>query len=148
MTEIIENYKHIIFDKYAEFNGRASRREFWYFVLANFLISVVLGLIEGIFSGTSNVPPMRRDGSDLANIYSLVVLVPSLAVAARRLHDIDKSGWWMLVPLYNIYLFFQRGKEGPNRFDTPAATPAPVTPPAVAPEAPVPAPTTPEESTH
>ena len=148
MINIIENYKHIIFDKYAEFNGRASRREFWYFVLANFIISFVLGVVEGLLSGTGNMAAMRRDDSDVANIYSLVVLVPSLAVAARRLHDIDKSGWWMLVPLYNIYLFFQRGKEGPNRFDTPSAAPASVAPPNVAAETPAPTTTTPEESAH
>ncbi len=148
MTAIIENYKHIIFDKYAEFNGRASRREFWYFVLANFIISFVLGVVEGILSGSGNMTAMRRNDSDLANIYSLIVLVPALAVAARRLHDIDKSGWWMLVPLYNLYLFFQRGHVGTNRFDTPSATPAPMTPPQAAAEAPVPASTTPEESTH
>lgn len=113
MKDIIENYKRIIFDKYAQFEGRASRREFWYFALANFIISFILGVIEGFFGG-----PYRKDGSVLADIYAVLVFVPSIAVAARRLHDIDKSGWWMLVPLYNLYLFLQKGHPGGNRFNT------------------------------
>lgn len=136
MKDIIENYKDIILNKYAHFEGRASRREFWYFVLANFLISVILGVVEGILG----ISP-ETDRSVLTDIYSLLVLVPSVAVAARRLHDIDKSGWWMVVPLYNIYLFFQKGHPGTNRFNTelapiPAASVAPEsTPPPVPPTA-------------
>lgn len=148
MEYMIKNFKHVVFEKYAAFEGRASRREFWYFILANFLISFILGFIEGIVTGAASMPRMSNDGSALSNVYSLLVFIPSIAVSARRLHDIDKSGWWMLVPLYNLYLFFQRGHEGPNRFDTPLATHSPVTTPAVVAEAPVTAPTTPEETTH
>ncbi len=118
MKDIIENYKRIVLEKYATFEGRASRREFWYFVLASVIISLILGFIEGILRGLLSIPPMHNDESALANIYSLLVLLPSLAVSARRLHDIDKSGWWMLVPLYNIYLFLQKGHPGTNRFNT------------------------------
>ena len=130
MEYMIQNFKHVVFEKYATFEGRASRREFWYFVLASFLISAILGFVEGLVFGATATPRLTQNGGALGNIYSLLVFVPSLAVAARRLHDIDKSGWWMLVPFYNIYLFFQRGHEGANRFDTTitsaAATPAPV----------------------
>lgn len=130
MNDIIENYKHIIKEKYAQFEGRASRREFWYFVLANFIIGFILGVIESIIWDY----PYRERETILSDIYSLLVLLPSLAVGARRLHDIDKSGWWMLVPLYNIYLFAQKGHPGTNRFSTDLApipsahTPQPETP--------------------
>lgn len=126
MEYMIQNFKHVVFEKYAAFEGRASRREFWYFVLASFLISAILGFVEGLVLGATATPRLTQNGGALGNIYSVLVLVPSLAVSARRLHDIGKSGWWMLVPFYNIYLFFQRGHAGTNRFDTGAVTAAPV----------------------
>lgn len=106
MNEIIENYKHIVLEKYAEFDGRAARPEFWYFVLANIIISALLGLVADA----------------LANVYSLLVLLPSIAVGIRRMHDINRSGWWILFPLYNIYLAAQKGTEGANRFSTTLVT--------------------------
>jgi uncharacterized membrane protein YhaH (DUF805 family) len=118
MKDIIENYKRIISSKYATFDGRASRREFWYFVLANVIISILLTFVEVTVRSILGIPPMHNDESALANIYSLLIIVPSVAVAARRLHDIDKSGWWQLVPFYNLYLFLQKGHPGTNRFNT------------------------------
>jgi uncharacterized membrane protein YhaH (DUF805 family) len=98
-----------VFRNYANFNGRAARSEYWWFVLFSFLVSAVLTLIDG--SGL------------LSGIWSLIVLLPSLAVGARRLHDTDRSGWWlliMLVPLIGfivlIWFFVTRGNDGPNRF--------------------------------
>ncbi|HWU84642.1 MAG TPA: DUF805 domain-containing protein [Rhodocyclaceae bacterium] len=94
------------FSKYADFNGRATRSEFWWWVLFTFIVSLVLGFVSHM----------------LSSVFSLAVLIPSLAVGARRLHDIDRSGWWQLVlfiPLIGlilmIYWCVQEGKE-PNRF--------------------------------
>ena len=86
-----------VFSKYATFSGRARRSEFWYFVLFNFLVSFVLGLIPFL--------------SWVAGLWALAVLIPSLAVAVRRFHDIGKSGWtylYFLVPglLYVGYMFY------------------------------------------
>ena len=99
--------------KYAEFSGRARRKEFWMFALFNFLASIAIGIVDGIL-GTSGA---------LGGLYSLAVLIPSLAVAARRLHDMDRSGWWQLIafiPLIGwiILLVFLCGdsKSGANRF--------------------------------
>lgn len=75
--------------KYAEFNGRARRMEYWMFALFNIIISLVLGLIEGL-AGSPGV---------LASLYSLAIFVPSIAVSVRRLHDTDRSGWWLLIGL-------------------------------------------------
>lgn len=94
------------FKKYADFTGRATRSEYWWWVLFYALVSVGLGLVSDILSG----------------LFALAVLVPSLAVAARRLHDLDRSGWWQLIcliPLIGlivlIYWFVQPAKE-PNRY--------------------------------
>ena len=97
--------------KYAVFNGRASRKEYWHFILLN-LVLIVLATIADL-TGT------------LGAIVTLTLLLPSLAVSVRRLHDIDKSGWWylvILVPLVGIIIvlfwFCTRGTQGANRFGT------------------------------
>jgi uncharacterized membrane protein YhaH (DUF805 family) len=94
------------FSKYADFNGRASRPEFWWWVLFVVVVSVVTGFVSNMVSG----------------LFSLAVLVPGIAVTARRLHDTDRTGWLQLVgliPLIGwilmIYWCVQEAKE-PNRF--------------------------------
>ncbi len=101
-----------VLKKYSVFNGRARRKEYWMFVLISGLISIFLQFID------------RNVGTQyLALIYGLAVLVPSIAVSVRRLHDIDKTGWWLLVGfipivgcLVLIYFFIIDGKQGTNRF--------------------------------
>lgn len=104
-------------DNYANFNGRAARPEFWYFMLA----CVIVGFVLGMFNMNM-----------LALLFNLAVLLPSLAVGARRLHDIGKSGWLQLVgliPLLGwillIYWFVQPS-GGPNEYGEGPATAADV----------------------
>lgn len=74
--------------KYAVFSGRAHRTEYWYFFLFNVLISIVLAIIDSVVGiGV------------LYAIYSLAVLIPSIAVGIRRLHDTDRSAWWLFISL-------------------------------------------------
>lgn len=73
---------------YAHFEGRARRREYWYFTLINVLIAVALALIDGAL-----------DISLLSPLYTLAVFIPGLAVSVRRLHDTGRSGWWLLLSL-------------------------------------------------
>lgn len=94
------------FSKYADFNGRASRPEFWWWALFTLLVSMALGFVSQMVSG----------------LFSLAVLLPSIAVGARRLHDTDRTGWLQLVWLIPvigwilmIYWCVQDAKE-PNRF--------------------------------
>lgn len=98
------------FQKYAEFSGRARRSELWWFILFNLIVAAILSLLDG----GSNI---------LSGIYNLAVLLPSLAVGARRLHDIGRSGWWLLIGLIPviglivlIYFYVQPGERGPNPY--------------------------------
>lgn len=98
--------------QYADFDGRARRKEYWMFVLFNFLLSIGVSAIDYML-GTSF----------LGMIYSLAVLVPSIAVGVRRLHDIGKSGWMLLVGLiplvgviWLLVLFASEGHIGPNQY--------------------------------
>ncbi len=82
-----------VLKKYAVFSGRARRKEFWFFVLFNLLVSLVLGIFDGLL-GTARV---GDDVGLLGAVYGLVVLVPGIAVMVRRLHDIGRTGWWVLI---------------------------------------------------
>ncbi|MGB8624019.1 MAG: DUF805 domain-containing protein [Paracoccaceae bacterium] len=98
--------------KYATFTGRARRAELWWFVLFNLLVQIVMSLLDGILGIAL-----------LSVLFSLAMIVPNIAVGVRRLHDLDKSGWWyllVLIPVIGalilIFFFIQRGTVGPNRF--------------------------------
>ena len=88
---MIDAYKRF-FINYANFNGRSTRSDYWYVVLANFLIGFVLGFIGGLFDLSSTI-------STLTSLYSLATIVPSIALVVRRLHDINKSGWNYFIAL-------------------------------------------------
>ena len=94
-----------VLKQYADFDGRARRSEYWYFALINGLISFAIGLISG-FIGF----PL------LGTLYSLAVLIPGIAVAVRRMHDVGKSGWFILIPIYNIILAFTDSDSGDNKY--------------------------------
>lgn len=81
-----------VLKKYAVFSGRAPRKEYWMFALFNFLIMLGLIIILGLLSGVANM-----DLTGAAGLYNLAVLVPSIGVSIRRLHDTDRSGWWSLI---------------------------------------------------
>ncbi|MCK9174458.1 MAG: DUF805 domain-containing protein [Desulforhopalus sp.] len=84
-----------VFKKYAVFNGRAQRKEYWYFVLFNIIITLVLGIIDG---ATGSFSADAGTGL-LGSLYMLAVLLPGIGVSIRRLHDTGRSGWWMLMAL-------------------------------------------------
>jgi len=84
--------------KYAVFSGRARRKEYWFFFLFNVLIAIGLAVIDA-FSGAADT--VSGTGL-LSGLYSLAVLVPSLAVAVRRLHDIGRTGWWLLIGILPV----------------------------------------------
>lgn len=103
------------FSKYATFSGRARRAEYWWFILFTILVSIPLGIIDGLM--------LNSEFGLLGNIWSLAVFLPTLAVGARRLHDTDRSGWWLLLYLVPIigWIFLivwsaTPGNKGDNRF--------------------------------
>ena len=99
------------FQKYAVFNGRASRSEYWGFALVSLCVSMVLRVVDGTFKGGS------ADGTwFVSDLYMLATILPGIAVGVRRMHDIDRSGWWVLLPLVNLVFVLMEGTSGENRF--------------------------------
>jgi uncharacterized membrane protein YhaH (DUF805 family) len=115
-----------VLKEYANFSGRARRTEFWMFTLFSAIASIVLGLLDTLF-GTATVygngTVVTFTPGILQGIYALAVLIPTLAVTVRRLHDTDRTGWWLLIGLIPIVggivlLVFMclDGTRGPNRY--------------------------------
>lgn len=108
MEFFIDAYK-----QYANFQGRANRQKYWMFYLFYMLIILILSIVE-IMIGLPDV---------LSGLFALVSLIPGIAITTRRLHDIDKSGWWqllILIPLIGaiilIIFLIKEGTMGENRF--------------------------------
>ena len=90
---MIDWYKKVVFENYANFKGRARRSEYWYYTLATIIISIILSILDGVLG--LKLGPAKSSGV-LCSIYALAVFIPGLAVAVRRLHDIGKSGKLLL----------------------------------------------------
>lgn len=121
MNEFIDNFKNILTNKYAEFKGRANRKEFWYFVAVMLAINIVFSILTKLFGG---VAFLRWTILIIQGLVSLALLVPSIAVGVRRMHDIGKGGGWVfinMVPiigsLWFLILSIKESEPGTNRFD-------------------------------
>jgi uncharacterized membrane protein YhaH (DUF805 family) len=108
-----------VLKKYAVFSGRARRKEFWMFVLFNFIFSIVATLLDRVLG--TGIGEMGQGW--ISVLYSLAVLIPSLAVGVRRLHDIGKSGWWLLIALipligaiWLLILYIKDSQPGDNPY--------------------------------
>lgn len=104
---MIEWYKKVVFENYANFKGRARRSEYWYFVLGSAIISFTLNILTALLS-----PKLIFIGI----IYSFAVFIPTIAVLVRRMHDVGKSGWYILIPIYNLILACTAGDYGKNDY--------------------------------
>ncbi len=111
--------------KYAVFKGRANRKEYWYFIFVNFIIVFIVGSIEGYTKGLNYVESYNNSGI-IVIFYGLAVLVPVITVSVRRLHDINKNGWWVLINLIPyiggiVLLIFMihKGDSYNNRYGAP-----------------------------
>lgn len=91
-----------------DYNGRTSRRSYWQMVLVNFVVSFIVGIIAG-FTGLS----------DFVTLYAWIIIIPSLPLGVRRMHDIDRRWYYMLIPFYNIYLCCIKGDACANQFGQP-----------------------------
>ncbi|MFN1650048.1 DUF805 domain-containing protein [Vibrio rotiferianus] len=110
-------YKVIL--NYTNFNGRARRQEYWYFTLVNVLVNLVMGIIDRAIGSATQMDNFGFFGV----IYALFIMIPSIAVTVRRLHDSGRTGWWALiafVPVIGIlvllYFLIQDSEEGSNQY--------------------------------
>ena len=94
-----------VLKQYADFKGRARRKEYWMFFLFNVIVTFSFGFVCGLIGM-----------SDLNNVYTLAVLLPSISVSVRRVHDIGKSGWYLLIPIYNLVLVLTEGEKCENKY--------------------------------
>jgi uncharacterized membrane protein YhaH (DUF805 family) len=105
------------FRNYVTFSGRAARSEYWYWALFIFILMIVTGILD-----KAMFPDSESSQGPITAVASVVTLLPSLAVGVRRLHDIDRSGWWYLIVFTIIGIFVliywacQPGTAGSNRF--------------------------------
>lgn len=107
-----------VLKKYAVFNGRARRKEYWMFVLGNLIVAIIASVLDSVLFGSKTVGL-----GPLYLIYMLAVLVPGLAVSVRRLHDVGKSGWFILIafipivgPIWLLVLTCMDGQPGENPY--------------------------------
>lgn len=100
MKEFINGLKNGL-----NFRGRSSRRDFWMFLLVNFVLTIIFGLIGGLF----NFP-------FLGNLFLIVTYIPFLAVGFRRMHDVGKNGFMIFVPIYNLVLLIREGDKFVNKY--------------------------------
>lgn len=110
-------YKVIL--NYTNFSGRARRQEYWYFTLVNVLVNLVMGIIDRAIGSVMQMDNFGFFGV----IYALFIMIPSIAVTVRRLHDSGRVGWWALiafVPIIGIlvllYFLIQDSEEGSNQY--------------------------------
>jgi uncharacterized membrane protein YhaH (DUF805 family) len=115
--------------KYADFGGRARRKEYWWYGLLTLLITVPAAIGDVMILGIDAVA--AYGGGPLTGLLGLALFLPSLGVAIRRLHDLDRSGWWLLVALLPLvgallllFWYCSRGTIGPNRFGPDPVDPA------------------------
>jgi uncharacterized membrane protein YhaH (DUF805 family) len=106
--------------RYADFSGRSRRMEYWMFVIFNIIVSVVASIIDVVVGTATSIAGVTGVFSSLV---ALAFLIPGIAVSVRRLHDQDKSGWWLLIGLIPVLGFivilvftFLEGTKGDNRF--------------------------------
>jgi uncharacterized membrane protein YhaH (DUF805 family) len=124
----------LAYKKYAQFNGRSGRKEFWFYVLFYLVVSAILSVIDGLVFGSAG-GAMSSGGltaqsySPLASIFGLVSLVPGIAVSVRRLHDTGKSGWFYLLWLLPIIgwiillvFYCQKSEPETNAYGAPPST--------------------------
>jgi uncharacterized membrane protein YhaH (DUF805 family) len=110
-----------VLSRYVQFGGRARRAEYWWFVLFTVLVGIVTSILDSALG--TDFEGSAMSGGLFGLIANLALLLPSLAVAVRRLHDTDRSGWWILIGLIPLIgaivllvFFVQDGTSGPNRF--------------------------------
>ncbi len=113
------SFKHAVksgFENFANFHGRASRSEFWYWILFYALVRLGAAVLDLFVIG---VDPDALVSGPLESLVSIVLIIPLLSIIARRTHDTDHSAWWMLTIVAPVYFAFIKGDVAINRFGGP-----------------------------
>lgn len=110
------DYFKLALSKYADFSGRSRRSEYWYFQLATFLLIMGIIIVGAVLTGVTESPVFMSIAVILYMIIALGLMVPSLAVAVRRMHDTGRSGWWILVPIANLIFSLTDSEPGANKW--------------------------------
>ena len=125
MEQLNKYFIDTIKNKYAKFDGRASRSEYWFYALFYLIIAIVVGMLDTFLINPmlGVTPELAGEGGILQIILALALLIPSIAIGIRRLHDIGKSGWWLLIGLIPIigalvliYFYVTDSQAGSNQF--------------------------------
>jgi uncharacterized membrane protein YhaH (DUF805 family) len=110
---VIDTFVNVVTKRYVDFQGRARRQEFWYFFLAVFVLGFLVGIVQQLLGL----------GYALSSLLSLALLLPNLGLSVRRLHDTNRSGWWLLLILIPIlgwlallYFYVEAGTSGSNTY--------------------------------
>lgn len=119
----VDNFKHTVMGNFANFKGRASRSEYWRFYGITIVIAGIINVLSALFMDTALASVFGL----ISMAYNVAILLPSIGLAVRRLHDVGKSGWLLLVSfipfgiIYVIYLLAQKGDEGDNQYGSPVS---------------------------
>lgn len=106
------NWYSVVIKNYLGFDGRARRKEYWMYFLFNSLFLIIAMVIDRLLGLNFK----DKTYGLFYMIYSLTTLLPSIAVAIRRMHDVGKSGWFLLIPIYNIILAITEGEKDTNEY--------------------------------
>ena len=116
---MIDWYKKVVFENYANFEGRARRSEYWWFALGQMILAVIAMVLDNVLGITFG----KIQYGPIYAVFALATLIPGIAVAVRRLHDVGKSGWFyfiVLIPIIGaiwlLILFFTEGEKGTNQY--------------------------------
>ena len=112
------NYYLKVLQNYANFSGRARRSEYWYFMLFNLFAIISTAILDRLFGTTFDMGFGPSAYGYITILYYFFILIPSLAVLVRRLHDVGKSGWFILIPIYDLILACTEGVKGENEYGT------------------------------
>lgn len=118
------DYYFDAFRKYAQFDGRTPRKGFWMFMLFHVIVVIILSIIDGMLKldigqfGMLKWDIGQNQGL-LGATYSLAIIVPGIAIGVRRMHDIDRNGWWILLPIVNFIFTLLAGTPGENTYGLP-----------------------------
>ncbi len=109
IMNFINTFIDVLKNKYATFSGRARRAEYWQYIAVYCVIYIILSIIDVLLAKLLGF-------AILSNLFALATLVPTLAVTVRRMHDVSKPGWFLIIPIYNFILALTPGVIGDNKY--------------------------------